>query len=276
MQNWWLGTTALNGRRLRNRSRVHKPGVLVGVGHRPAGWLGCGSKETVQVLCEGHGRGIGTSPPAVQSLYTVDMSIPLSTMNLRRNPFGELTLGERRQLAVGEFESLARELQVRGTAVQLRGACGRGKSTHLHGLASVLPQALYSRVDHGGPVCSGGIYLMDEADHFGPLRRWWYLRRAESVAVATHADMSPFLRRCGFRVVDVPVGQRSLARLRQIVEARLEWARLAEGPLPSPTDSQLSSLLDFHGDDLRAVESQLYDWVASGALAVSAGVRATN
>ncbi len=220
-----------------------------------------GGRDVEQRSCPG----IGTSRAAVESRYCVGMAVPLASVNLRCNPFGELTLAERRSLAVGDFADLAAELLVPGTAIQVRGDCGRGKSSHLHGLAAHLPQARYSRVDHGGPVCAGGIYLMDEADHFGPLRRWWYLRLAESVAVATHADMTPFLRRCGYRVVDVPVGQVSAAHLRQIVGSRLEWARLSSGVLPEVSDEHLQHLLAEFGDDIRAVEGALYDWIVAGA-----------
>lgn len=189
----------------------------------------------------------------------------LAELNLAFNPFGELTPAQRGAVAVGPFDALAAELRVPKTAVQLRGPCGHGKSSHLHGLARALPQARYSRVDSGGEPCAGGIYLMDEADHLGWLRRARYLWRATSVAVATHRDMSGFLRLCGFRVVDVPVSSDGVSHLRRVVARRLvlAWTRQGEPPMVQP--AHLQRLIDEHGADLRAVEMSLYDWVAGGA-----------
>lgn len=185
----------------------------------------------------------------------------LAALNLRYNPFGELDRDDRGRVAVVDVEPLVAALRVPGTAVQLRGACGRGKSTHLHAIARALPEARYSRVDRGGPRCSGGIYLMDEADHFGSVRRWAYLRRASSLAVATHADMSRFLRLCGYRVVDVAVGGVRRERLVSLCDKRIEAARAGEGPVPSVPEALLAKLEARHGDDLRAIEDALYDWV---------------
>ena len=193
------------------------------------------------------------------------MAVALSELHLRCNPFGELLPEERARVAVGDFEGLARVLAQPGTAIQLRGDCGRGKSSHLFGLRRALPTAQYARVDHGDGPSRGGIYLMDEADHFGVLRRWWYLRRATSVAVATHACMAGFLRRCGYRVVDVPVGAASPERVLAMAERRIALAWTGEGEPIRVSPAHAEALVQAHGDDLRAIEDALYDWVTQGA-----------
>jgi hypothetical protein len=69
------------------------------------------------VLCEGHALGIGTSVLTIQSRYSKTMPVPLQSLNLWCNPFGEPTPAERCALAVGDFEELAAEPAVLGTAL---------------------------------------------------------------------------------------------------------------------------------------------------------------
>ncbi|MCO4747807.1 MAG: hypothetical protein KC912_23630 [Proteobacteria bacterium] len=182
-------------------------------------------------------------------------------LNLRINPFGELPPHVRSRLAVANTAPLVEALRKPGTAVQLVGRCGRGKSSHLLALHRELPESHYARLwtDQPPPsALSGDILLIDEADAVWAGTRLRLLRRGRSVAVAVHRDQSWILRLAGFRVLTVEVGSVDRERLRAIVQRRIEFARLGPGPLPGLDDPVLDALLDTHGDDIRAMETPLY------------------
>jgi hypothetical protein len=183
-------------------------------------------------------------------------------LNLRINPFGELPAHVRSKLAVADTAPLVQALRTPGTAVQLIGRCGRGKSSHLLALHRELPESTYARLwtDRALPAdLSGEVLLIDEADAVSPWRRLALVRRGRSVAVAVHTDQSWLLRLAGFRVQSVAVGTVDRTRLRAIVQRRIEFARLGPGPLPGIPDRVLDALIARHGDDVRAMEDPLYE-----------------
>ena len=51
----------------------------------------------------------------------------------------------------------------------------------------------------------------------------------------------------------------TLAFLREAVTRRVVYFRRTDGPVPLPSDAELQSLLDRHGDDLRGIERELYE-----------------
>lgn len=185
-------------------------------------------------------------------------------LNLRTNPFGELTANERALVAVADTEPLVAALREPGTAIQIVGHCGRGKSSHMHALRRALPEADYARLWTRKPVpaeLSASILLIDEADAVWIWRRLSLLRRATSVAIAVHKDQSWQLRALGFRVLTLHVGETDRSKLRAIVHRRIEHARLGPGPLPQVTDHALDVLISRHGNDVRAMEGHLFEAV---------------
>jgi len=148
-----------------------------------------------------------------------------------------------------------------GTAVQLVGKCGRGKTTHLLALKRALPDAVYTRLRQGDPpptLQPVSVLLLDEADAVWTWHRARLLRGARSVALAVHASHAVQLTALGFAVHTVQVGSSDPDRLAAIVYRRVEAARLSDGPVPSVPPSSLNALIRRHGDDVRAIEDELY------------------
>jgi hypothetical protein len=186
------------------------------------------------------------------------MDLPFAHLNLRFNPFGEATPEERARLAVVELPDLGS-----ADVVQLLGDCGRGKTTHLLALGARQPGAVYERLDEGQDRCRSavppsGLFLLDEAQRLRPWALRRLLRREGPVALGTHVDLSAA---AGRPLPTIRLQGLDAARLRAIVERRLEWARRGAGPVPVVPDRTLHALIERHGDDLRAIEGRLYDAV---------------
>lgn len=185
--------------------------------------------------------------------------LPFADLNLRYNPFGELDREARAAVAEVDVGDLAARLGSPGTVVQLVGPCGRGKTTHLLALAAALPHATYVRADTDGHrrLPDTEVLLLDEADRVGFFHRRRLWKRARSLAIATHRDLSWQLPRRA--VHTVAIGGLDLPRLTRVVRRRIEAARRASGPLPMVPEPVLAALLAEFGDDLRAIEWALYE-----------------
>jgi hypothetical protein len=186
------------------------------------------------------------------------LGLPFAHLNLRWNPFGEPPLPARSRLAVVDLPEM-RPWDV----VQIVGDSGRGKTTHLLALHAQHPGSVYVRMHEGedrwrGPVPTRGVFLLGEAQRLraGDLRR--LLAAGLSVGLGTHDDLSPAAGR-PLRTVRADV--MDTARLRAIVNRRLEWARRGPGPVPAVPDAVLTLLVARHGTDVRAIEGVLYDAV---------------
>ena len=84
--------------------------------------------------------------------------------------------------------------------------------------------------------------------------------RYRAVAMATQKDLAVWFRESGFETRTILMPDRvSLSRLIEMVQRRLEWARRGPGPVPSVERSTLKKLLDLHGPDLKAIQTDLYD-----------------
>jgi len=190
------------------------------------------------------------------------LGLPFATLNLRRNPFGELEAAERAAVAVVEVDRFVRRLEQPGYAVQFIGEKGRGKTTHLLAIWRHFPQAVYvhvgeqerPRIPHGQPL------LIDEMQRLSRWHRRRVFRRRVPLAIGTHEDLSDELSRAGFEVQTVrPAATLDGKRLRQMLNRRVEWARRGAGPLPQVSLQTAQAMLDRFGDDLRAIEFYLYD-----------------
>lgn len=147
-------------------------------------------------------------------------------------------------------------------SVQLVGPPGSGKSTHLAALARRFPFAghvAWSRDEGWGMLPEGELLLVDDA-HMMPRRLLKASLRRPVTVLATHHDLGRRLRGRGrdVLVVDVP-GATDLARVRQIVRRRLQWARRGEGALPRVEGPFVDGLIERHGADLRRIMADLYD-----------------
>ncbi len=190
------------------------------------------------------------------------MQLPFVHLNLRRNPFGEVPQDERGALAVVDVEHFVERLGQPGFAVQFIGECGRGKSTHLHALRQHFVDAPYVRVaeqPRGFRPPPASVLFIDEAQFLSRRQRRRIFGRDASFAVGTHADLAGVFERAGLTYETVHVGGVDAARLRRIIERRMEWARRAPGPLPRVSPPAVAELVARHGDDLRAIEHHLYE-----------------
>jgi hypothetical protein len=178
------------------------------------------------------------------------------------NPFGELDLAVRSELAVVEIEPLVQRLGRPGLAVQYIGERGRGKTTHLLALLRRFPAARYVHVGEGesprfGP--SDPLFI-DELQRVPRRQRRRLFRRGVSLVIGTHVDYRAELRHAGLEVETVPVGQRlEPAGLRQILNRRIQWARRQEGPVPVIGVDTAEALMRRFGDDVRAIEGHMYE-----------------
>lgn len=163
------------------------------------------------------------------------MNRAFAHLNLRRNPFGELTIEERAALAVVDLDDAAGRLRRGGHAVQILGPCGYGKTTQLLALRERVP----------------GLLCLDEAQF---LKR---IPEAPALALATHVDLAPKLR--GYTVETIRLEAPTVGRLAEIVARRIESSRRGPGPVPGVRRATLEALLARHGGDVRAIEGELYE-----------------
>jgi len=188
---------------------------------------------------------------------------PYHYLNLRRNPFGELTRDERAELAIVEVDVLIDFLATGRDVLQVIGPCGHGKTTHLLAIGKAMPTARYLYLPEDGPrptVDASRPMIVDEAQRMS----WWQLRSAlrhgGPLILGTHVDLSKQICRAGLRVRTVDVTQPvSILRLAEILNQRIEAGRFNDGKLPQITQEIASRLQQVFGANVRAIERHLYD-----------------
>jgi hypothetical protein len=200
--------------------------------------------------------------------------------NLFRNPFGELTRGERAELAVVDLEPVVQAVSDadsrdarsprfrRAAAYQMIGDCGRGKTTRLLAVARRFPTACYVYLPEDEPCPSipyGQPLLIDEAQRMpaGILRA--VLESKTALVVATHRDLSAALQRRGYTVTTEAIGQSLRPEvLAELLNRRIHASRRDRSrPVPQITRAQATSLIERFGTNVRAIEGYLYDRVQS-------------
>lgn len=188
---------------------------------------------------------------------------PYARLNLRRNPFGELTRQERAELAVVDVNRWLGELSQGRTALQFLGPCGHGKTTHLLALGRVLPEAVYVYLPEAGPlpdIPATRPLLLDEAQRLHRRQRLRVFREPGPLIVASHEDHTQELARAGYRVATARVAQAaSVQPLLQLLNRRIEASRAGPGPLPWIEPSRAADLHHRFGADIRQIERVLYD-----------------
>jgi hypothetical protein len=195
---------------------------------------------------------------------------PFAYLGLWRNPFGELSPAERAELAIVDVAPLVEFLTSARSAVQFVGDCGYGKTTHLLALQTCFPRSqlvYYPETGRRPPLPQGTPLLVDEAQRMGWKRKRQLLKSTGSVALGTHRDLAPELRRAGFDVWTIDVAEpKEPAGLVQILRRRIDASRV--GSNWSQRELRLSHCIDEDfarklivrfGSNTRRIEDYLYD-----------------
>lgn len=203
---------------------------------------------------------------------------PFARYGLLRNPFGELTRGERAELAIVELRSWLEFLREPRAALQFIGPCGHGKTTHLLAMEKALNEQssvpvpfVYFPEDGSQPkLPSSRPIIVDEAQRMKFFRKRQLLRSGGPLVLSTHVDLTRDLQRSGFHVRTVDVGlPKSAEAVLSMLEARLQAARLHR-PTQANAASECSEFsidlspaqvvawLDRFGSNIRALEHYLY------------------
>lgn len=189
-------------------------------------------------------------------------ALPFAHLNLRRNPFGELTREERTQLAVVEIQEALEHLTRPRASVQIVGEKGYGKTTHLLAIAGHFPDCSYVHIPEGQRCvipASGDPLLIDEAQRLTLPQRWHLLRSGRRLILGTHEDFAKALSRARRPVLTLAADRfTDAARVHRILNARIQSVRRDPGPTPSITEATASRLFAQFGSDLRSIEHSLY------------------
>ena len=176
-----------------------------------------------------------------------------------------MTREERAALAVVDGRGLARHVRERFSALQLIGECGRGKTTRMLALLRWLPEATYVYLpeDGGCPaIPAGDPLLIDEAQRLPRRVRRSVFETGLPLVLATHRDLRRPLQRAGYQVHTERIGESNDEQLIvRSLNRRIEASRLREGAVPVLTHDDAHWLVARFGDDLRSIESYLYDRV---------------
>ena len=188
--------------------------------------------------------------------------LPYAKLNLLRNPFGQLSREDRVAAAVVDLDIWLPQLKNPKFALQLLGDCGRGKSTHMHAILDCFPDGSYVYLPEDGPIPKiprGYPLFIDEAQRLPWVTRFFAFRRGVPLVLATHTNLSSPLQRAGYAVETANVAAKvSTDRLQEIFRRRIELARLGEGEIPNVTTEEIESLVRRFGDNIRAMEEDLY------------------
>jgi hypothetical protein len=193
------------------------------------------------------------------------MPFAFEKLNLSRNPFGEPTRKERMELAripEGQLQAWLAFIEKPGHAIQFMGDAGRGKSTHLFALLRAFPDAPYTYLAEGQRfvrIPRAPVVFVDEVQRLSPLWRHFLFRRRASFVLATHEDLQGELKKAGVQVLTEEISVLGPEQLAFILKARIEWARLGPGAVPTLPGATIAALRTRFGTDLRAMEGHLYD-----------------
>lgn len=189
--------------------------------------------------------------------------LPWARLNLRRNPFGELTASERVETAVVAIDFYLDLLGQDSTAIQFIGDCGRGKTTRLLALRAKLPRSSYAYLGENLPcpaIPEGRPVMIDEAQRLTKLVKHRVFSTGLPLVLATHADLSRTLGRYGYTVHTQHVGLSNGPELvEELLNRRIEASRLCDGPIPMVSREDAVCLVNRFGTDIRQMEHYLYE-----------------
>jgi hypothetical protein len=200
-----------------------------------------------------------------ENVSPIDHWLPWARCNLCRNPFGELTPEERAEVAVVDVNLIAQRVETMRSAVQLIGDCGRGKTTRMLALRKRSPAASYVYLPEDGPcpaIPEGNPILIDEAQRLPRVAMRRIFATGVPLVLATHRDLGRQLRRYKYIVHTEWIGKGNTPELvHQLLNRRIEAARLQKGPLPILSLDQSRWLVGRFGSDIRGIENYLYERV---------------
>ena len=194
--------------------------------------------------------------------------LPFEHLNLRRNPFGELSADERTQLAMVDLDAAVQHLlRSRETrhrpVVQFVGDKGFGKTTHLLALAAKFPDSVYLYIpeDERRAVPSHGEPLfVDEAQRLTLWQRIRLFRSHRTLILGTHRDFTRQLQTAGRDVLTLAANRlTSPDRIATILNARIQAVRRTDAPTPSISLATADRLFNQFGPDIRSIQYSLYD-----------------
>lgn len=188
-----------------------------------------------------------------------------------RNPFGELTQGERAQLAVIDWDDWIETIGHSRTVIQFIGDCGRGKTTRMLAIANRFADSVYVYLPEDGTIpviAHGSPLLIDEAQRLpGSIRRS-ILSTGISLVLATHRDLTRPLRRFGYSVKTYRIGdQNDAALVHKILSARIESSTFDHTLSPKLSAADSDRLWQRFGSDIRGLEQFLYTRIQTQIMA---------
>ena len=189
-------------------------------------------------------------------------TLPFNNLNLRFNPFRELTYQEKANLAVVKVESFAKRLGSSCFALQFLGKKGRGKTTHLLALQKYFSDSLYIYYPENGPkpkVNKSPLLFLDETQRFKPKERMRIWQRKTTFVVGTHQDHSEEFAKAGLEYESVILEGLSETKLANIIKLRLEHARRSKGNIPYLDEYAIKKLIERFDDNIRSIEDYLYE-----------------
>lgn len=189
------------------------------------------------------------------------MILAYQALNLRFNPFGEIDQETRAKLAVIDIDTFRPYFAKKSFILQFLADHGRGKSTHLLALHRTFPDIPYVQLHAGVPASfqTGTRHFVDSIENLSFFKRQRLYRQYDWLAVTTHRDLSWEMRLAGREVKTIHVSQQTTSTLQDILNRRIEYARRDEGDLPFLSIEKVTALQRDYGDDIRAIESALYE-----------------
>lgn len=188
--------------------------------------------------------------------------LPFFHLNLRRNPFGELTAAERTKLAIVEFDAALQHLTLPRSVIQVVGEKGFGKTTHLLALAAHFTENVFVYIPEGKRVAipaEGEPLFIDEAQRMTFLQRWQTFRSQRRLILGTHTNFEQTMRRAGRSVLTIAADQfTDASRVQNLLNARIEFARRDMGPIPGISQATAAELFRQFGSDIRGIEHSMY------------------
>lgn len=146
--------------------------------------------------------------------------------------------------------------------MQFVGEKGYGKTTHLLVLASHFAHGTYIHIPEGRRVTIpsvGAPLLIDEAQRLTKIQQWLIFRSQRRLILGTHDDFEQPLRRAGRPALTIAADRfTNKGRVHTLLNARIQSARRADGPIPSVTMQTAGRLFTQFGSDIRSIEHSMY------------------
>ena len=187
--------------------------------------------------------------------------LPFAHLNLRFNPFGELTRKQRFEVAVVDISDLLSLLQKPKQAIQFVADHGRGKSTHLIALHTHFSKAPYTQLHSMDKpeFKHEPLHFIDSIENLSKSSRKKLYKKATSIAITTHIDLSKELFKAGYDVTTKEISLYDPDLLKIALNKRIELARRSDKEIPCLNISAIQKLKRLFGDDIRSMETHLYE-----------------